>query len=190
MTSDSTHASRQHSRSVSQQEVVSAGDLDFHGGIEGEAGEKLVLGRENRDDTEMDMTPMVDVTFLLLIFFMVTAAFTAQRSLPVPTPKPDEPSTAAVPQDEQDPSSVTIIIDSLNTYRIITNDWEAEAPSEQEMRIKIRDAGQGDSTGTRPEKALIKAHIDAMHSRVVAAMDAVADAKIGSIQFMVIEEDE
>ncbi len=172
-------------------EMISAGDLDFHGGIEGEAGEKLVLGGgKNRDETEMDMTPMVDVTFLLLIFFMVTAAFTAQRSLPVPTPKPDEPSTAAVPKEEQDPSSVTIIIDSLNTYRIITNDWEAEAPSEQEMRIKIRDAGQGDSTGTRPEKALIKAHVDAMHSRVVAAMDAVADAKIGSIQYMVIEEDE
>src|SRR5688572_20269137 len=31
-------------------------------------------------EAEMDMTPMVDVTFLLLIFFMVTASFTMQKS--------------------------------------------------------------------------------------------------------------
>ncbi len=178
------------SREVSQEEVISAADLDFHGGLADESGEKIVLGRESRDDTEMDMTPMVDVTFLLLIFFMVTAAFTAQKSLPLPTPKPDEPSTAAVPKEEQDPSSVTVIVDSLNTYRIITNDWEVEAPSEQEMRIKLREAGQGDSTGAKPEKVLVKAHVDAMHARVVAAIDAAADAKIGSIQYMSIEEDE
>ena len=32
-------------------------------------------------EDELDMTPMVDVTFLLLIFFMVTASFTLQKSL-------------------------------------------------------------------------------------------------------------
>ena len=39
------------------------------------------------DDGELDMTPMVDVTFLLLIFFVMTAAFTIQTSLPIPTPQ-------------------------------------------------------------------------------------------------------
>ena len=38
----------------------------------------------NKSDSEMDMTPMVDVTFLLLIFFMVTAAFAMQKSFQVP----------------------------------------------------------------------------------------------------------
>ncbi len=171
--------------------VVSAVDLDFHGGLEGDGGERIELDARRREESDMDMTPMVDVTFLLLIFFMVTAAFTAQKSLPLPTPKPDEPSSQAVPKDEQDPSTVTVIVDSLNTYRIITNDWEAEAPSEQEMRIKIREASQGDSTGTKPNKVLIKAHVDATHARVVvAAMDAAADSNIGAIQYMVIEEDE
>ena len=44
-----------------------------------------------RDD--LDMTPMVDVTFLLLIFFMVTAAFSLQKSLEVPTPDQQENAT-------------------------------------------------------------------------------------------------
>ena len=38
--------------------------------------------RRNRPidwDEEMDLTPMVDVTFLLLIFFMVTASYSIDR---------------------------------------------------------------------------------------------------------------
>ena len=38
-----------------------------------------------REEEEMDMTPMVDVTFLLLIFFMVTAAFSLQKSIKMPS---------------------------------------------------------------------------------------------------------
>src|SRR5687767_4367931 len=37
-------------------------------------------------DQEMDMTPMVDCVFQLLIFFMVTASFVMQKSLKVPPP--------------------------------------------------------------------------------------------------------
>ena len=33
------------------------------------------------EESEMDITPMVDVTFLLLIFFMITASFAMQKSL-------------------------------------------------------------------------------------------------------------
>ena len=51
--------------------------------------------RDGRAPAEMDMTPMVDVTFLLLIFFMVTAAFAMQKSFHVPTPKSDQPSQFA-----------------------------------------------------------------------------------------------
>ncbi|MDA8744471.1 biopolymer transporter ExbD [Rubripirellula amarantea] len=33
--------------------------------------EDLMLPRKKRDDDEMDITPMIDITFLLLIFFVV-----------------------------------------------------------------------------------------------------------------------
>ena len=32
----------------------------------------------------VDLTPMVDVTFLLLVFFMVTQSYTRQQALPHP----------------------------------------------------------------------------------------------------------
>ncbi|QDT02439.1 Biopolymer transport protein ExbD/TolR [Rubripirellula lacrimiformis] len=36
-----------------------------------EEEDDFVLPRKNRDDDEMDITPMIDITFLLLIFFVV-----------------------------------------------------------------------------------------------------------------------
>ncbi len=52
-----------------------------------------ILVRRKRDEDEIDMTPMVDVTFLLLIFFMVTAAFSLQKSIEMPRQQTDAPSS-------------------------------------------------------------------------------------------------
>ncbi|MEE2844604.1 MAG: biopolymer transporter ExbD, partial [Planctomycetota bacterium] len=65
------------------------------------------------DDGELDMTPMVDVTFLLLIFFVMTAAFTIQTSLPIPTPQSEEASTQSIPDDkDEDPEFITVKVDA------------------------------------------------------------------------------
>jgi biopolymer transport protein ExbD len=36
------------------------------------------------DDTEIDITPMIDIVFLLLIFFLVTSKMTAEETPPLP----------------------------------------------------------------------------------------------------------
>ena len=51
---------------------------------------------------EMDMTSMVDVTFLLLIFFMVTASFIGQRAIEQPTATADVPGPVYDLPDEDD----------------------------------------------------------------------------------------
>lgn len=51
---------------------------------EGSIAWTMRLPRE-AEDTEMDMTPMIDVTFQLLIFFMLTNALA--NPVPIPTPE-------------------------------------------------------------------------------------------------------
>ena len=58
---------------------------------------------------ELDMTPMVDVTFLLLIFFMITASFTMQKTLQVPPPEPDEKG-ASQSQEMEDFEEDSVIV--------------------------------------------------------------------------------
>jgi biopolymer transport protein ExbD len=69
---------------------------------------------------EMDLTPMVDVTFLLLIFFMITASFQVQKSIEVP--HPDQEKKGAVQsqmvlEDLLD-SSIKIDVDAKNAITV------------------------------------------------------------------------
>ncbi len=136
-------------------------------------------------EDELDMTPMVDVVFLLLIFFMVTASFTLQKSIQQPPLTTDEPSETT--EDREDESQyVEVIIDQFNTYRLTSKDAEElEAPSDQEMRTRLRDM----IGSTTAKRVIITAHGDAWHEKVVTAWDAAVDNDITNIVIRLSEED-
>jgi biopolymer transport protein ExbD len=174
--------------------VVDASELDvaFHHVDElGADVERIAFGKHERGEAEMDMTPMVDVTFLLLIFFMVTAAFSLQKSLQVPTPRPDEASANVQPRDpSEDPDTVTVHVDENDMFRVVTTDWDVEAPSRQELLIRLREASQGNSRGRRPTKLLVMANVEASHGNVITAMDVGSDVGMEQVQLMIVEENE
>jgi len=118
-------------------------------------------------EDELDMTPMVDVTFLLLIFFMVTASFTLQKSLEQNHAKSEDPSPNPVEPDPNPPDDfVEILIDQTNTFYVTTrSEDEVECPSDSEMRSRVRDAIQSD--GAR--RLVIIAHVDSLHRKVITA---------------------
>lgn len=140
------------------------------------------------------MTPMVDVTFLLLIFFMVTASFTMQKSLNVPKPDSNQPSTQArTVQDFQDnPEYVVVRVDGLNTFHVSAAAFpeEIEAPSEQELLVRLRQAKQGDAQGIVPSKMLVLASGEAAYERVVMAIDAGNDVGMDEVQLLNVEDEE
>ncbi len=45
------------------------------------------------EETELDMTPMLDVVFIMLIFFIVTTSFVKESGITVNTPKAKTAST-------------------------------------------------------------------------------------------------
>lgn len=152
---------------------------------------RLTFRTGERAETEMDMTPMVDVTFLLLIFFMVTAAFSLQKSLQVPTPRPDQPSENVQQRDPTEESDlVTVHVDENNTFRVVTSQWDVDAPSKHELLIRLREARQPSAGGQPPSRLLVMANVDAMHEAVVAAMDAGSQVQMEQIQLMMVEENQ
>ena len=52
---------------------------------------------EAEDSSEIDLTPMLDVVFIMLIFFIVTASFIKEAGLDVN--RPDAPVTESQPED-------------------------------------------------------------------------------------------
>lgn len=137
-----------------------------------------------RKPPESDMTPMVDVTFLLLIFFMVTASFVLQRSLDVPKPEPKEGRG----EPEQQIADVIVEIDPFNTFHVLTESWEREAPSKHELLAALREARDGSTDGTVPNRVLVKAHEDSLHEKVVAALDSASIAGMQEVLLLTVAE--
>lgn len=162
-----------------------------HGPIPEESGPeaRLIAPKKGSFDDGLDMTPMVDVTFLLLIFFMVTAAFALQKSIQIPTPDPSEAATESrtIEELEQDDDNVIVRIDKDNT--IWVND--AEAPSEQELLTKLKEAREGPpgTSAAGPSKLLVMASGDARHEKVVMALDAGTAAGFDDVRLANGDED-
>jgi biopolymer transport protein ExbD len=154
--------------------------------LQQDLGVEQLATKQDSSDDEMDLTPMVDVTFLLLIFFMVTAAFALQKALEVP-PVTDEASSEQT-VDDLEKDSIVVRIDQDNVYWIGAPKWDEEqrTPSVAEMLAKVREArGEG---GAGPTKLLVQANGDSRHEFVVAALDAGSAVGMEEIRLMSYEE--
>ena len=69
-------------------------------------------GRSEEETEEINLTPMLDVVFIMLIFFIVTATFVKEVGLDVNQPDEDKPKTV-------DPDKKSIVVRITNRDRII-----------------------------------------------------------------------
>lgn len=70
----------------------------------------------------VDITPLIDVVFLMLIFFMVSTTFDKQSQLKV-----DLPSAEAVEKKEHSPNKIEVTIDAkghfyVNDHELVSHD--------------------------------------------------------------------
>ena len=148
--------------------------------------EPIRFVKKKTGEEELDMTPMVDVTFLLLIFFMVTAAFSMQKSLEVPTPDDDKTTSQ---QRIVDPEEGNIVVRIDRDSTVWVND--SEAPSEQDLLVKLREAKQGVPGSDSPpiNSLLVMADGDARHEVVVMVLDAGNSVEMDPIRLVTVDED-
>ena len=143
-----------------------------------------VFKRSEREPEELDMTPMVDVTFLLLIFFMVTAAFSLQKSIPMPRQQTDAPSTTVVEPEEEELEMVEVQVDEFGTFLVLATDWEEETPGKQNLITALKRA----KDGVGGARLVIKVHEICKLRYLVDAMDAGTIAGYAETQVTQVEE--
>lgn len=143
----------------------------------------MARAKPNPDD-DLDMTPMVDIVFQLIIFFMVTASFSLQKSLEVPPMEEEESAEPRPLEDfEEDPQTVIVRIDGDNIYWVSAPGWteEREAPSVQDLLVNLR-AARNAPSGTPPNKLLVMSSPDAIHEKVIAAIDSGQEVGMDQVQ--------
>ena len=139
--------------------------------------------RKKMEDDELDMTSMVDVTFLLLIFFVVTASFQLQKSIMMPRQQTDAPSTSAVEEDPEELDQVELQIDERGAFLVLAADWEAETPGKQNLITKLKEA-----LGDNETKLVIKVQEQAKLQSLVDGMDAGSIAGYSEIIVTQVED--
>lgn len=82
--------------------------------------------RKKQEDVEIDMTPMLDIVFIMLIFFIVTTVFVKQAGVDV-----DKPS--ALTAEERKNAYIFVAIDDKNQIFI---DKDMLQPSEIKAKIQ------------------------------------------------------
>jgi biopolymer transport protein ExbD len=69
---------------------------------------------KNDDEAEINMTPMLDIVFIMLIFFIVTASFVSESGLDVSAPDPNQPP----PPEDQDKKNILVQVSNNNTIKV------------------------------------------------------------------------
>jgi biopolymer transport protein ExbD len=65
--------------------------------------------KRKKDESNIDLTPMLDVVFILLIFFVVTASFLKESAIDV---RGQDPNNNPPPPSEDTPQNILIEIDN------------------------------------------------------------------------------
>lgn len=116
--------------------------------------------RQRLDDVNINLTPLIDVVFLLLIFFMVSTTFTRETQLSVDLPE------AQGQVKESSEEEIEILIDEGGTYRV--NGQGLVDNRMRTLQAAIYKVSAGDTT----MPMIITADAQAAHQDVVRAMDA------------------
>ncbi len=116
--------------------------------------------RQRSEEVGVNLTPLIDVVFLLLIFFMVSTTFTRETQLSIDLP--EATGKLAEAQDKQ----IEILIDEAGSYRV--NGQGLVDDRMRTLQAAIYKIAAGDTT----LPMIITADAQSSHQSVVRAMDA------------------
>lgn len=123
-------------------------------------------------EPEVNLTSLIDVVLLLLIFFMVSTSFVKQSQISIRLPAAD--SAAIV---EEAPDQLDIMITETGTYLVNGRELINSRPE------TIRNALQKLSGGNTSLPLTISADANARHQFVVTAMDVAG--KLGFVKISI-----
>ena len=124
-----------------------------------------------REEPDVNLTPLIDVVFLLLIFFMVSTTFERETEISIELPE------ASGKQVESDRQSVEISIDAKGRYFV--NKVEVINTQLDTLKQEIKRAA-GDQT--RPQ-VLLSVDKATPHQAVITAMDAARQLGFVNLTF-------
>jgi biopolymer transport protein ExbD len=157
--------------------AAAAGDDDL--GIPEPTNQPKRRRRRIIEDTELDMTPMIDVTFQLLIFFMFANQLANPSPIEVPLAKYGK---GIMPDGKQ-----AILVDDQGSYYL--GEVAKEETAEPSLETLLNQVADNASSAEQPLEVIISAHKAAKHQQLRQLLERLSDVpNIGPIHLGVEEK--
>lgn len=124
------------------------------------------FARRRRDPVEVNLTPLIDVVFLLLIFFMVSTTFETRQALELELPE-------SVVGADLELSPVTLVVTEQGRYRLGERELSA---------AELSGALGAEAEQARLHGLVLEADARAMHADVVRALDQAGTLGIRQVR--------
>ena len=127
---------------------------------------------KSEDDTELDMTPMMDIVFIMLIFFIVTTSFTKESGIEVNRP-------SAQTAERQQQGNILVAISADNEIWIDKREIDVRAVRANIERLHAEN----------PEGAVIvQADKDSKNGMLVQVIDQIRLAGVNNVSLAATPE--
>lgn len=133
--------------------------------------------RKPRENVEINLASLIDVVFILLLFFVVTTTFTRETQLKVDLPE----AASGTPPEQTELKQLEILIAadgsySLNAKKLLKSDLQS-----------LMAALQKESEGDNSLPLIISADAKTQHQAVITAMDAAGKLGFAHLRMTTVE---
>jgi biopolymer transport protein ExbD len=133
--------------------------------------------RKSREDPEINLIPLIDVSLLLVIFFMLSSTFLQEGRLKI-----ELPQASLAPTGKQKTDPLVVAVTQSGTYRV--NDRELINSSPDTLRAAILEVAGAD----RSKSVTVRADARSTHQSVVTAMDVLGKLGFVRINIATVED--
>jgi len=127
---------------------------------------RRVVGPQQQEESEIDLTPMLDVVFIMLIFFIVTATFVKEIGLDVNSPDKNQNVKDA------DKKSIVVQITSRDRIRIRGRDVDFRAVRANTERVHAEDT---------EAPVVVQPHPESTTETMIHVMDSARQAGVYNV---------
>lgn len=121
-------------------------------------------------ESKIDLTPMLDVVFIMLIFFVVTATFVIEQGIDVNNSSDNQPPPPP------DPNKPAILVDITANSRFVVNGSGVD--------VRLLGAQLKQLHAQDPQApVIIRPHDEASTQSLIQAMDYAALAGVSDVKF-------
>jgi len=136
--------------------------------------------RKPRENVEINLASLIDVVFILLLFFVVTTTFTRETQLKVDLPE----AASGTPPEQTELKQVEVLIGADGAYSV-----NGKALLESNLS-NLMASLQKESDGDNSLPLIISADGKTPHQAVITAMDAAGKLGFSHLRITTVEVQE